>query len=233
MKERPILFSGEMVRAILAGRKTQTRRIMRMTDEARLELSSPLAHVDPQYGVFEHSSGANVRIAVPGAGYWAHCPYGNVGDRLWVRETWYDDLDRESGDIPERLDDGRVAGIEYRASHNCANFEAGCPCNPDGDGNRSEWRPSIFMPRWASRLTLEVVEIRVERLQDITEDDARAEGVTPFPYDPEGDCWTDGKHRTAFEHLWGKINGERAPWASNCWVWVVSFRRLEKEGPNA
>lgn len=86
------------------------------------------------------------------------------------------------------------------------------------------------MPRWASRITLDVFAIRVERLQDITEEDAKAEGVKPITYDPGGDCWTDGKHRTAFNFLWNEINGWNPnSWDSNPWVWVVSFRRVEKE----
>lgn len=90
------------------------------------------------------------------------------------------------------------------------------------------WRPSIHMPRWASRILLEVVSVRVERLQEITEDDAVREGVTPFRANPEGDCWTDGKHRTAFNYLWNEINGwSPNSFDSNPWVWRVEFRRVE------
>lgn len=95
------------------------------------------------------------------------------------------------------------------------------------------WFPGIHLRRVDARIALEVKSVRAERLHDITEEDAKAEGVTPFPADPEGDCWSDGKYKTAFEYKWGEINGwdgqpkARAPWASNPWVWVLDFRRLK------
>jgi hypothetical protein len=180
------MFSAPMVRAILDGRKTVTRRT----------LKSPNAD---------------------------GCPYGQPGDRLWVRETCW---------LLGLVDDGepRVVGLD-------ASGEAGDPPRVwyAADGDRPTlpqyppwcWlrRNSIHMPRWASRITLEVTSVGVERLHDITEDDARAEGVTTFPHDPEGDCWTDGKHRTAFEYLWGQINGPDS-WAANPLVWRIQFRTV-------
>lgn len=196
MKERPILFSAPMIRALLAGKKTQTRRVARRDTAAPVEES------------YEHWQDATWgSCATDGTSSIIHCPYGATGDRLWVRETWADLS--ATGARPE---------VAYRAS-----------CDGDdmdvvvGDVIQrigiARWRPSIFMPRWASRLTLEVTGVRVERLQDISEADARAEGVETFTGRP-----TD--HRYAFGRLWDAINVERAPWSSNPWVWVVEFRRV-------
>lgn len=192
MGERGILFSGPMVRTILAGQKTQTRRLI----DARV--ARLVADLDAAVGV--------------------RCPYGQVGDRLWVRETW-----------------GPCAGGVVYRSDDLVNGQVSCP-----DGGR--WKPSIFMPRWASRITLEVTELRVERLQDISEDDARAEGVLPF-----GEAYSsisrdqpitcgDGRpsfragdrpYAASFAVLWDTINGDRVLWGSNPWVWVVGFKRVE------
>ena len=130
---------------------------------------------------------------------------------LWVRETWGASANHD-GTKPSLLERG--LNIAYRAT--------------DAIGMGGVWRPSIFMPRWASRILLEVVSVRVERVQEISEDGARAEGVTPFPLDYEGDCWTDGTHRTAFNYLWNEVYGW-APnsWQANPWVWVVEFKRVE------
>lgn len=190
MKERPILFSAPMVRAILAGTKTQTRRVVRGPIEylgpsgGQDDLSSWGWFFDgeEQHGYMVLARGMNERfdngcISIP-------CPYGVPGDRLWVRETW-------RGEGP--------GSVKYRA---------------DGDDVGSlKWRPSIFMPRWASRIDLEVTEVRVQRVQEITREDAIAEGVTT--HDVFG-----------FMRLWDSINGKRAPWASYPWVWALTFKRV-------
>lgn len=217
--ERGILFSAPMVRALLDGRKTQTRRLVR---DQRAVSDVCGGGVEPV-----------VWWPVVGARQ-LPCPYGQPGDRLWVRETWYDDFcpvpDPKSR---KRDEDGNVEGIDYRATHDCHAYEAGCPCTGEGPERRSEWRPSIFMPRWASRVTLEVTEVRVERLNLISEGDARAEGVTTSqPGTVNGapttiHCFGPAAHRRAFALLWDAINGERAPWSANPWVWAVSFRRLQ------
>lgn len=226
MKERGILFSAEMVRAILADRKAQTRRIV----DPRQSASTTLVQIGGRGPIFDAT------IEHHRAQMMERCPYGVSGDRLWVRETWYDDLSPAPAPSErERHEDGSVEGIDYRATHDCSNYEAGCPCNPDGDGRRSEWRPSIFMPRWASRITLEVIGVRVERLQAISEDDAIAEGITRYdgrwfdgaPHAIKGTAKALPTAREAFASLWDHINGERAPWASNPWVWAVSFRRVQ------
>lgn len=166
-RERPILFSGPMIRAILADRKTQTRRIVKV----------PGGHV------FDFMDLTKPRAYRP-------------GDRLWVRETW-----AKAGEVGDR--------VEYRAD------------NPDPESAR--WRPCIHMPRWASRITLEVTGVCIDRLQRISEADAKAEGVDPY----EQPCGPAHPHALAFRELWDSFNGKRAPWASNPWVWVVSFKRLE------
>lgn len=143
------------------------------------------------------------------------CPYGEPGDLLWVREThaiatghMYDG----EAAVKYRADDALVALHDERSNSHARNASIS-----------DRWRPSIHMPRWASRLTLRVTEVRVERLQDISEDDAEAEGVDPYEY-PSGPLAPS--HRGAFFELWDKLNAQRAPWRSNPWVWVVSFERV-------
>ena len=176
-KERPILFSGPMVRAILEGRKTQTRRVVRLPKDA-----SPYAelhHID-LLGNAVFTDGSVVRA------------FAQAGTRLWVRETW----------------SGTGMDVVYK-SDDLSSWR-----------QLSPWRPSIHMPRWASRITLEVTGVRVERLQDISEEDAKAEGVTL-----KGTSRYDGEARDAFESLWCSINGAES-WDANPWVWCVSFRKL-------
>lgn len=209
MKERPILFSGPMVRAILEGRKTQTRRVVKpqpfMVLSAADWHSRAMSGVDP-YGC--RPMGSHVLEEMG-----ATCPHGTVGDRLWVREAWglWDTL---PNDGPER------ARIFYRSTdsdlHEC---------------RHQLWRPSIHMPRWASRITLEITGVRVERLQEISDADCRAEGcchrswnVTDWKH-PHHECdWSI--ERGNFASLWSSINGPES-WSANPWVWVIEFKRLE------
>ena len=149
------------------------------------------------------------------------CPYGVPGDRLWVRETFYCD----HCDYPNAPVDEMRLLLEYRADHRCRDWEAGCPCSDDQ--GRGSWRPSIHMPRWASRITLEVTGVRVERLQAITEEGAKAEGVkVPMIVERIREQPT---HVTTFRDLWDSINGKRpgCDWASSPWVWVVQFKRVQ------
>lgn len=180
MKERPILFSGDMVRAILAGTKTQTRRVIK-----------------PQ----PHDNWENERP----------CPYGVPGDRLWVRETWRDDsFDWEWGTQTK---------YSYRADY------------ADGKGGGA-WRPSIHMPRGASRILLEITGVRAERLQIITESDMQAEGIVPVMVDSGGMTpWGDGidvpRYDWPFIDLWDNLNAKRGyGWDVNPWVWVIEFKPL-------
>lgn len=190
MIERPILMSAPMVRAILGGQKTQTRRVVKPT-------GAPGKHQTHTGPVAEAMSA---------------CPYGQPGDRLWVKETW-------------RVMNAGLRTIALRAS---PDRHGGHYLSQEGDawwdrwGARSDggrWQPSIYMPRWASRITLEVTSVRVERLQDITEADARAEGV-----DALGGRAGVSDARGAFCALWSSINGPES-WDANPWVWVVGFRR--------
>lgn len=217
MKERPIIFSAPMVRAILDGRKTQTRRVVKLTDSGRVkEPGSPRNwHLDDPEAVMA-------------------CPYGVPGDRLWVREAWQaffaDEVpaDRPRGPrhtmgIPAQPE--RESFVFYRADGDLSHPE---------DGSEALWRPSIHMPRWASRITLEIVSVRVERVQEISEEDATEEGALEFD---SPTTFVDhgmqsiylpsmGYARASFMRLWDSINAKRAPWESNPWVWVTEFRRV-------
>lgn len=183
MKERPILFSGEMVRAILEGRKTQTRRVVKM----------------PPFDSSDETLGSYLIAHMDG------CPYGQVGDRLWVRETW--------------------AYCPYR---NCFFYRA-----DNFPEDKFKWKPSIHMIRAASRITLEITGIRVERLQDISEEDAIAEGIqkNPVQFDtrlnyPAGSSaagWHNPKN--SFRSLWRSINGKDS-WELNPCVWVIEFKQI-------
>jgi hypothetical protein len=211
MKELPILFSGPMVRAILEGRKSQTRRVVKgltpgheHTGRSLTGLGYP-ASMGKWWAEFLHSE--------PGSPIYVACPYGQPGDRLWVRETWCPAA--TSGyDAPS---DGRDPSIWYRATD-------------DGECE-GPWSPSIFMPRWASRIELEVTGVRVERVQEISPLDAIAEGI--MEYEPGAfhwEPWGPGTEyfrgpRDAFLTLWDSINAKRGHgWDVNPWVWVVEFR---------
>lgn len=205
MKERPILFSAPMVRALIDGRKTVTRRIVKERPGHRIDVT-------------RNSIPVYVTGAPDDGGEPIRCPYGVPEDRLWVKETY------AFSKAFDRTKPREVPGIQGDRG---TVWWAADGAEEESWINRGRWRPSIHMPRWASRTTLEIVDVRVERLQDITEEDARAEGVTPFRKDPEGDCWTDGTYRTAFEFLWNEINGWNPnSWESNPWVWRIEFRRL-------
>lgn len=197
IKERPILFSAPMVRAILGAQKTVTRRVVKSdwSQSARppLETSSGIFHF---WCSGEHS-----------------CPYGRPGDRLWIRETLFIN-DFRDGDVPEseRAD----CEVFYRAD--------GLP-DLEGEEELIRWRPSIHMPRWASRILLEITAVRVERLQDISQADAIAEGVLSCErdLDPDGNDYSPYE---LFSALWVSINGHDN-WAANPWVWVVEFKQVE------
>lgn len=213
--ERPILFSTEMVQAILAGRKTQTRRVMK----PQLTIDGKRAR----------------RWEVPDM--LKHCPYGQRGDLLWVRETWQaispDEYERPLGecDIYYKAD-GEHPGL----------FNPDDPTEP-----KQTWRPSIYMPRWASRLTLRVTDVRIERVQDISDDDALAEGIRQFDYGIDSYAQARGEevpvyaygteklafgamHNTpkdAFSRLWDSINAKRGfSWDTNPWIWAIEFLML-------
>ena len=199
MKESPILFSAPMVRAILDGTKTQTRRVVKIKT--------------PKSASFLDYSVDGVRVGP--------CPFGEPGDRLWVRETWAAPHS-EDGRPPSAIQCDQLR-IHYLAS--------------EGRGGLV-WRPSIHMPRWASRITLEITGVRVERLWEVSETDAVAEGVASITVSDGGASrWVNysrpdskgsafGDARSSYRSLWEEINGQGS-WDANPWVWVVEFKRLE------
>lgn len=201
MKERPIIFSAPMVRAILNGRKTQTRRIVKPQPEL-YEFLPALTE--------KSVSDPVVSVGAKDAHHWfkdTNCQYGKKGDRLWVRESWstHSCLDSRK---PSEL-------IDCNSYHYWA----------DGIISTGKRRPSIYMPRWVSRIDLEITSVRVERLQDISEADAIAEGVDGEKEAAErGSTWYD-KPKRAYRFLWEEINGQGS-WNLNPWVWVVSFNRI-------
>jgi hypothetical protein len=201
MKERPILFSAEMIRAILDGRKTQTRRVIKPQPFNTPDGSWHI-ELEPRSG---YNSEKTLRNYLP-----ARCPYGEPGDRLWVKETY-------AGDD--------FTGYAYRATQPDA--------LPFGEEvTFKNWKPSIFMPRAASRFTLEILNVRVERIQDMTFDDALAEGIkrtdedyflAPLAGVPDYP-WLHPV--VAFSSLWNDINTKRGfGWEVNPWVWVIEFKK--------
>lgn len=202
MTERGMIFNSEMVRAILDGRKTQTRRIM-----------APQPADDIERGIFpnpEVIGWKSSRRHKHGSTTAHFCPYGKPGDRIWVREAFR---------VHSRATD--VATLVYKASERNSWTEqthrvpvAVCnkPATPE------KWTPSLHMPRWASRILLEITDVRVERLRSMSQDDARAEGVIAASGPMEAGL--------AFRELWDSIYGEEG-WKSNPWVWVIEFKRVE------
>lgn len=233
MKERP--FIDPMVAAILAGRKTQTRRVMKPQPHPDF-LARGVVAVTPQWPLQD-----GVRwFMADGLSELIRCPYGVPGDRPWVRETWnytHDLTEAESAkrtEIFRRFNAGEITDIV-----------AGALSLPTGSGKRRamyaadfgdwaynvdsdlHWRPSIHMPRWASRITLEITGVRVDRLQEISEEDAGAEGVEPVIHGGilvDEECFKRG-----FQKTWAEINGKRpgCAWADNPWVWCLSFKVVD------
>lgn len=197
MKERGMIFNGEMVRAILDGRKTQTRRPIKWKQTRFTEIG-------------EREDGSKwpwSEDAEHACDFWHPCPFGAVGDRIWVRETWARyNIDQNSYDIA------------YRAT------------TPADWPEEGRWRPSIHMPRWACRITLEITDVRVERLNAISQEDAQAEGMELTGWRPTySDPDSGGEVMTPYDNfaeLWLSIYGEEN-WLANPWVWVIEFKRVE------
>jgi hypothetical protein len=205
MKERPILFSAEMVRAILEGRKTQTRRVIKPQPDLLWNVMPDGRSCRGDHHRSHDCEWEQLR-----------CPYGVPGDRLWVRESF------RMGKAPN-CPQG-IAWVGGTEEHSRVIPHPDAPANAMHMALRWEKKPSIHMPRWASRITLEIVDIRVQQLQEIGEEDAAVEGVrawsTPMPnsghvYIPE------------FINLWNKINAKRGfGWDTNPWVWAITFKRV-------
>lgn len=247
MTERGMIFNGEMVRAILDGRKTQTRRIMKLQPKPSKSRPGDFWFSSKKLESMVHVSDlapGNSPIADYHLFIQEHCcPFGAVGDRMWVRETW--------GVVSHELDeDGRIrpwtpdrpATVIHEMPFGNGYYSGHAIYAADGDftwgdddgyeDGRSCWKPSIHMPRAASRILLEITDVRVERLNAISEEDARAEGIIdggclncgePEPCgcaNPEPDA-TD-----AFAYLWQSIYGQEN-WNADPWVWVIEFKRVE------
>ena len=244
--EKPILFSGEMVQAILDGRKTQTRRVMK-----------PQLHTGKLGDVYIYpkDNAASEWSSNPQM-FACDCPYGVPGDRLWVREAF------------QRVEAFYGLGILYRSDESILAIDFDAPNEWERTNERLHeprlelhdiacegmpWCPSIHMPRWASRITLEITNVRVERLNEISAEDVVAEGIDLSPiwenstgvtYEEVAKVWTQNVPRNdgesidqsysahfiaCFKRMWDKINGKKNPWASNPWVWVIEFKKLEAD----
>jgi len=215
-KTKPIIFSGPMVRAILDGIKTQTRRVIK--PQPKYWQRGFLKGEDKPCALYWWEKNGTPARGMELREITEYCPHGQPGDILWVRETWYECFDGLDGcDFDGYVADGEKPCGPCRATA----FEA------MSIGYRSK-RPSIFMPRWAARLFLRITDVRVERVQDITEEDARAEGVEKMHIDDLGQTWKT--HRRGFESLWDTINAKRGySWDTNPWVWVITFERIQEE----
>lgn len=219
VKERPIIFSGEMVKAILDGKKTMTRRVVKFRDFTTDSITPlHIELVDGKYCLFNERNGWLI-------GY-PKCKFGEIGDRLWVRETHHvvgGTADYEIEEIKQGLQD-----IKNFASYKADGY--GNPC----DGG---WTSPMFMPRWASRILLEITDIRVERLNDISEADCEKEGFRFYPlsricFKPCSTKHPSGhgsnNYKSIFGEYWDTLNAKKGyPWSSNPWVWVVEFKVVE------
>lgn len=222
MTERGMIFNAEMVRAILDGRKTQTRRVMKVQPESNqlglllITDSTKRSDIGKYHWAESNATGNHVRSKL------FSCPFGAAGDRIWVRETF----------CP--VDDTQYGGekwVDYRAT---PRYEASHPAGWDSAPNDAEalkWRPSIHMPRWASRILLEITDVRVERLNSIHDVDAMREGIQNLTTCSHADFGIPGVVNTqhpvrAFQLLWESIYGADS-WRANPWVWVIEFKRVE------
>lgn len=248
MKERPILFSTSMVQAIIDGRKTQTRRIIKGfpleaihfsvgSDQDSEIMHSELPITDDLFYEWVNGELRFSSSDYPEEGYVSvSCPFGQVGDRLWVRETWQ--IIGDPATLP-----CQSHNLIYKADYpNCVDKRY----DTIPDISEVKFKPSIHMPRWASRIQLEITNIRIERLSDISEQDAIAEGVEPVIVPdnvPVGNGWAKENRnmwkgyknnarayrdtaKDSFNSLWESINGDGS-WAVNPWVWIVEFKVIQ------
>lgn len=204
MKERGMIFNAEMARAILDGRKTQTRRPIKWKQTRFTEIA-------------ERDDGSLWPWAEDcerGGDIWFACPYGEIGDRIWVRETFR--VHSRATDVATLVYWASVRNSWTEQTHRVPVAVCNKPATPE------KWTPSIHMPRWASRILLEITDVRVERLRDLSEEDAKSEGITP----PAGGVLPGWEYRINFRDLWMDIYGTDS-WEANPWVWVIEFKRVE------
>jgi len=254
VKERPISFRADMVRAILDGRKTKTRRVVKPQPTHEL-----IQFDEDVRGVLWCERRPGVPIVGDDEPTW-RCPYGETSDRLWVKESWRIDcwdpeygittlqyradgaLREPDGHWPDTGDEIRDQDAWDRYWGQCAEdaqkalgdptMEHGWGGDPGWDWEPGDgpcrWRGGRFMPRWASRITLEITDVRVERVQEISEDDVLAEGCGLRPWYLNASGYPEGPRTAGFAELWDSINAKRGyPWEDNPWVWVVEFERVE------
>lgn len=199
MKEYPILFSTEMVRAILEGRKTQTRRVIKPQpyfENTHFGTRTHLAWITSSFRTLEEIA--------------QYCPYGQVGDRLWLRETFCQVCYKKDN----------VKDVCYKEDLDVEHMAC----------KLVKFTPSIHMFRWASRITLEITDIRVQRLQEISLPDIEAEGIDTNNYMPNTYDDPDNLYLAAkddYKSLWDSINGKTHPWSTNSWVWAISFKEIK------
>lgn len=231
VKDTGMIFQPESVRAIIEGNKTQTRRVIKPQPHknvARFVRSLARAGWLEEYdngdplGIF--TGGKPVTWTQTGKPY--RCPYGDAGDHVWVREAWMPknwDSDKEymlagcpdAATHPSETYLGSPTRAIYKASYN------------DAIGDPGKWRNSMYMPRWASRITLEITNVRVERLQEISGRDVLAEGIDNGSSNPAMGVRWENMQRMAFEEQWNNLNAKRGySWESNPWCWCISFRKL-------
>jgi hypothetical protein len=207
MRELPILFSGAMVRALLDGRKTQTRRVLKQASGPSLSVDCDDRGVATWSWLYGDGPGHEVHERIQRV----PCPYGAPCDRLYVRETWAQPAALDPGPTVYRADYPACVPAEYENV-------------PPADA--ITWKPSIHMPRALSRITLELTGVRVERLRDISEDDALAEGVHAGSWEYDNGEGTETA-RESFQCLWDSLAAPGTDWQANPWVWVVEFKRIE------
>ncbi|WP_190971645.1 ASCH domain-containing protein [Raoultella planticola] len=232
MTERGMIFNGEMVRAIIDGRKTQTRRIVKGTDGAVKfckEWDINGEEIFVVLGEKDHTGMNPVLGAIS-------CPFGGIGDRIWVRETWSDvNLEgipavayRADGDVYSLMDDESFLDEDGAFNYDdprVTKYHFAAWYSDLIGGIEGDWRPSIHMPRWASRIQLEITDIRVERLASVSDEDAGKEGypADPSPFGGPMDKWL------WFRQLWDGIYPKHS-FKHNPWVWVIEFKRIKGGG---
>ena len=237
MKTHPIIFSALMVRALLEGSKTQTRRILKPqpTPDATGRWTYVVSSTDKQqedcmqYCVIDNAGSSFTDRGRERVVFSKRSPYGQPGDQLWVRETWQGPLLIEGDDFEAY----RESPDDFKKPDYCEYAADGGPkpeFMTDDDELVCRWRPSIFMPRWASRITLKILSVRVKRLQDINEADAIAEGVDFDPgeggiYWVPGSGFSSDTAKGSYRLLWESINGSES-WDLNPWVWVIEFKKV-------